>query len=305
MYPLLLKTYTDEGEYAVPEMAGGTARDVFMLSCRDKSESTVKNGDFAGLGLIETLKHIGADTFLKDGGFGVFIKLINTHERQAVKVYPNDEYAASHGGTGKTSLLYIADCAENAEMVYGLNRNVSPDELRSRINKGSLSQICNFVNVQKGDVFFIPPGVVFSVGAGITALEVSKNSDSEYLISDFGRLDDSGRPRPLQIGRALEVIKPKKINIRYGNTGEITLYPFGTIRELGFSDCFKSELITMNGNVGFYENENLISLITLSGEADMSYPTGTMRLKAGSSVLIPPGVKVKLSGKAEIVYTKI
>lgn len=310
MYPLLLRTYNDTGEYAVPRIYRGEANgisgeEVFMLSCRDKSESTVKNGDFAGMGLIEALKNIGGDAVSPDGEFGVFIKLINTYERQAVKVYPDDEYAAAHGGKSKVSLIYIADCDPNAEMVYGLCRDVSPDELKTRVQNGSLSQICNFVNVEKGDVFFVPPGVIFSIGGGITALEISKNSDSEYIISDYGRLDGLGRPRPLQINNALDVIKPRKINIRYGNTGELTLYPFGTVRELGFCDLFKSKLITMDGSVGLYENEGLVSLITLSGELDMSYSSGTMHLKAGSSVLVPPDVKLKLAGRAEIVYTKI
>ena len=100
-------------------------------------------------------------------------------------------------------------------------------------------------------------------------------------------------------------MKTRKINIRYGNVGDITLYPFGTIRELGFCELFKSELITMDGNIGFYEDKNLISVILTSGEVDMSYPSGTMHLKAGNSVIIPCGVRVRLSGKAEVVYTKI
>lgn len=309
MYPLLLINRADcEGENApVFDFKSGEYTDkcVFLLSGRDESESAVKNGEFAGLGLNEALIKIGGDCFT-DIGFPVTVKLISTKERLPVKVYPDDEYALLHGApAGRISLVYILDCKQGAEMVYGLSRNVSPEELKTRVQNGSLSAICNFVNVQKGDVFFIPPGVVFAIGGGIAALEISNNSESEYIISDYGRLDRNGKPRPLQVNRALDVMKTRKNSLRYGNVGDMTLYPFGTVRELGVCDVFKAELIAMDGNVGFYEDENLISVILVSGEVDMSYASGNMHLKAGDSVLIPKKVKVKLTGKAEVVYTVI
>ena len=187
---------------------GGNSGEVFVLSGRDESESIVKNGTFAGLGINEALSRLGGEEDTPDNNFPLYIKALNTVERLPVKVYPDDEYAALHGNKkGKISLIYIVDCKKGAEIVYGLSRNVSPDELKSRVKGGSLSAICNFVGVQKGDVFFVPPGVVFAIGGGISALEISTNSDSEYIISDYGRVDSYGKPRPLQIDRALDVMK--------------------------------------------------------------------------------------------------
>ena len=310
MYPLLLRTYDNSGEPVKPIIAADSGlyenSEIFLLSGRDTGESVIKNGEFEDLGLNEVLTRLKTAALTPGRGFPVLIKFINTVERLPVKVYADDEYAALHGeNTGKTSLIYIADCKKGAEMVYGLKRNVTPEELKTRVQNGSLSAICNFVSVQKGDVFFVPPGVVFAIGGGIAAIEISANSDSEFLISDYGRLGPDGKPRPLQINKALEVMKIRKNNLRYGNTGELTLYPFGTVRELGDCDIFSSELISMDGNVGVYEDEKIISLVLVSGEVDMSYPSGTMHLKAGNSVLIPARVKAKLSGRAEIIYTRI
>ena len=307
MYPLLLNTYTASGEYVKPQMrrtSDEKTPECLLLSGMDMGESVVRNGEFAGLGLNEVLSRLGI-RFEKTGdSFPVTVKLLNTDNRQPVKVYPDDEYALLHGGrAGKVSLLYVVDAEKDAEVVYGLSRNVSYDELQSRVQNATLAAVCNFVSVQKGDVFFIPPGVVFSIGSGIVALEISTNSDTEYVISDYGRGGADGSSR-LQVNHALEVMKTRKINIRYGNVGDITLYPFGTIRELGFCETFKSELITMDGNIGFYEDKNLISVILASGEVDMSYPSGTMHLKAGNSVIVPCGVRARLSGKAEVIYTK-
>ncbi|MBO4734711.1 MAG: hypothetical protein J5662_09560 [Clostridia bacterium] len=309
MYPLLLKNYNSDEEKEIPvlEFKDGEIKDAesYLLSGRDDSESVIKNGAFARLGLNEALGKLGGG-LLPGIGFPVTIELINTRERMPVKVYPDDEYASLHGARiGKISLIYVVDCKEDAEMVYGLSRNISPEELKARVQNGSLSAVCKFVNCRKGDVFFIPPGVVFAVGGGISAIVISSNSDSEYIISDYGRIGENGKPRALQVDRALDVMKTRKNNLRYGNAGDMTLYPFGTVRELCSCDIFKSELIAMDGSFGFYEDENYVSLVLVSGDVIMSYASGNMRLKAGDSVLVPEKVKVKLSGKAEIIYTKI
>ncbi|MBO7519802.1 MAG: class I mannose-6-phosphate isomerase [Clostridia bacterium] len=307
MYPLLLKNYTGAQAPEISAQAADYAdAQAFLLSGREDSESVVKNGAFSGLGLNEVLPKICKDRDFSLTGFPLTVKLINTRERLPVKVYPDDEYASSHGGNcGKISLLYIIDCKKDAETVYGLSRNVSPEELKTRVQNGSLSAICKFVNCKKGDVFFIPPGVVFAVGGGISALEISSNSDSEYIISDYGRIGADGKPRPLQINRALDVMKTRKNNLPYGQGGDMTLYPFGTVRELGSSDVFKTELITMDGNMGLYDEEKLISLVMLSGELIISYPSGNMSVRAGDSLLIPPKIRTKLSGRGEVIYTEI
>ena len=307
MYPLLLKNYslsqTDALAINVKPEDYSDAQ-AYLLSGRDDSESVIKNGAFGGLGLNEALPQISDTVF--PYGFPITVKHITTRERLPVKVYPDDEYAALHGErAGKISLVYIIDCKDAAEMVYGLSRNVSPEELKSRVQNGSLSTVCNFVNCKKGDVFFIPPGIVFAVGAGISALVISTNSNSEYIISDYGRIGEGGKPRPLQINRALDVMKTRKNNLSYGNTGDMELFPFGTVRELGSCDIFKTELVTMDGNMGFYEDEKLVSIILISGELDMSFASGNMHVKAGDSVLVPKKLKVKLSGRAEVIYTTI
>ncbi|MBO4432844.1 MAG: class I mannose-6-phosphate isomerase, partial [Clostridia bacterium] len=276
MYPLLLKNYslsqTDALAINVKPEDYSDAQ-AYLLSGRDDSESVIKNGAFGGLGLNEALPQISDTVF--PYGFPITVKHITTRERLPVKVYPDDEYAALHGErAGKISLVYIIDCKDAAEMVYGLSRNVSPEELKSRVQNGSLSTVCNFVNCKKGDVFFIPPGIVFAVGAGISALVISTNSNSEYIISDYGRIGEGGKPRPLQINRALDVMKTRKNNLSYGNTGDMELFPFGTVRELGSCDIFKTELVTMDGNMGFYEDEKLVSIILISGELDMSFASG-------------------------------
>ena len=89
----------------------------------------------------------------------------------------------------------------------------------------------------------------------------------------------------------------------YGNVGDVTLYPFGTVRELAKCDYFTAELINLDGNVGVYDNESFISLLVTEGEVLLSYTGGMMSLKKGDSVFVPATLKVSLIGTAEIIYT--
>ncbi len=304
MYPMLLLCHNEKGEELRPSFKLNELAEeqIFLLSGRDEGESVVGNGDFKGLGINEIINRLKFPKQIQK--LPVYIKFINTVMRMPVTVYPDNEYAAKHSQEpGKSTLLYITDAADGAEMVYGFSRTVSPEELKRRVLGGSLSAICNFVNVQKGDVFFIPPGVVFAIGSSVAAIQISTNSDNEYLISDYGRQND-GNKRALNINRALDVIAPKKIELAFGNIGDLTLFPFGTVRELCQTEDFSVCAMNVDGNVGIFEDGEFASLIILSGEADASYSLGTMHIKAGDSILLPPGVKVRLSGKTEIIYTK-
>ena len=119
------------------------------------------------------------------------------------------------------------------------------------------------------------------------------------------RLDANGKPRELHVRQAVDVTKTRKPSRPYGDVGEITLYPFGTVRELANCDLFKSELCNIDGNLGVYDNDSFISLLILDGDITLSYAGGTMNLKKGDSVFIPAGLKAKLTGKATLIHSHI
>ena len=152
-------------------------------------------------------------------------------------------------------------------------------------------------------MFFIEAGTMHAIGKGILIAEVQQNSNTTYRVSDYGRLGADGKPRQLHIKQAVEVTKTKKPTRPYGAVGDVTLYPFGTVRELAKCEYFTTELIHLDGNVGIYDNDSFISLLVLDGEVSLSYTGGMMRLKKGDSVFIPATLKTRLCGTAEILYT--
>ena len=316
MYPLLLKApikdYLWGGTRLIDEFGFKTdkekAAEAWVLSCHKDGNSIVKNGEHAGKTLQEVLDVWGKEVLgAKAAGFTYFpilIKLIYAKDRLSVQVHPDDEYALAHEGEyGKTEMWYVVDCDEGAQLIYGFNQDISQGEFLERINNNNLSPVCNYVPVKKGDVFFIEAGTMHAIGKGILIAEVQQNSNTTYRVSDYGRLGADGKPRQLHIKQAVEVTKTEVPTMPYGNVGDVTLYPFGTVRELAKCDYFTAELINLDGNVGVYDNESFISLLVTEGEVLLSYTGGMMSLKKGDSVFVPATLKVSLIGTAEIIYT--
>lgn len=316
MYPLLLKApikdYLWGGQRLIDEFGFETesekAAEAWMLSCHKDGDSIVKNGEFTGLTLQQTIEVWGEKSLGKKAAdftyFPILIKLIDAKDRLSVQVHPNDEYAlANEGEYGKTEMWYVVDCDDDAKLIYGFNQDISQGEFLERINNNNLAPVCNFVPVKKGDVFFIEAGTMHAIGKGILIAEVQQNSNTTYRVSDYGRLGADGKPRQLHIKQAVEVTKTHKPTKPYGNVGDVTLYPFGTVRELASCEYFTTELISLDGNVGLYDNDSFMSVLILDGEVTLSYTGGMMKLKKGDSVFIPASLKTRLVGTAEILYT--
>ena len=316
MYPLLLKApikdYLWGGRRLIEEFGFETekekAAEAWMLSCHKDGNSVVRNGYLAGLSLQQAIETWGAEALGKKAAiftyFPILIKLIDAKDRLSVQVHPDDEYAlANEGEYGKTEMWYVVDCDEDAKLIYGFNQDISQGEFLERINNNNLSPVCNYVPVKKGDVFFIEAGTMHAIGKGILIAEVQQNSNTTYRVSDYGRLGADGKPRQLHIKQAVEITKTERPARPYGDVGDVTLYPFGTVRELAKCEYFTTELINLDGNVGLYDNNSFISLLVLDGEVSLSYTGGMMKLKKGDSVFVPATLKTRLTGTAEIMYS--
>ena len=218
MYPLLLKApikdYIWGGTRLKTEFGFETEKEIaaegWMLSCHKDGTNTVLNGEFAGKILTEVLDIWGKEALGKNAErftyFPLLIKLIDAKDKLSVQVHPDDSYALKNEGEyGKTEMWYVVDCDEGASLIYGFNKEISKEEFESRIKDNTLSEVCNYVPVKKGDVFFIGAGTLHAIGEGILIAEVQQNSNTTYRVSDYGRLGADGNPRPLHIEKAVDV----------------------------------------------------------------------------------------------------
>ena len=316
MYPLLLKAPLKDylwggnrlGEEYGFESDKEKIAEAWMLSCHKDGQSVVDNGELKGKTLAEAIEIFGADCLGENSKafpyFPILIKLIDAKDRLSVQVHPDDEYALKNEGEfGKTEMWYIVDCEPDAKLVYGLNRAVSKEELEEKINSDSITDICNFVPVKRGDVFFIPAGTLHAIGAGILIAEIQQNSNTTYRVSDYGRLGADGKPRQLHKKQACEVIN--RVPTKLDKTAPEEKTSYGTKRELSICKFFKTSLIKLSGVLETNNNESFVSLLVLSGECELSYDTGKIKLKKGSSVFVPAGLEFTLSGNAEIILSEV
>ncbi len=318
MYPLLLKPITKDYLWGGIELKtdfhiesdSEIVAESWMLSCHKDGSNIVLNGEFKGKSLPEVLEIWGKEALGEKAFnfeyFPILIKLIDANKKLSIQVHPNDEYALKNEGEyGKTEMWYVVDCEEGAELIYGFDREVLKEEFEQRIKDNTLPEICNYVPVKKGDVFFISAGTLHAIGEGILIAEVQQNSNTTYRVSDYSRLGADGKPRELHIEKALDVTSRVKPNTPYGNMGKTEYTEFGSIRNLAECEFFTSKLINLNGKTEIYCKESFLSLLILSGEIILTYDNDKLEAKKGCTIFIPAGVNVNISGSAEILYSRL
>ena len=147
-------------------------------------------------------------SFLHEGFEEVplLIKKITANDALSVQVHPDDTYAREkEGSNGKTEMWYILDCEPGAYLYYGLKHKITPNEFLKRISNGTITEVCQKVSVKKGDVFYIPAGLVHAIGKGITVAEIQQSSNITYRVYDYKREDANHKQRELHIDQAAAV----------------------------------------------------------------------------------------------------
>ena len=318
-YPLLLKPpikdYLWGGTRLITdfgfETTSAKAAEAWVLSCHKDGASLIANGELAGHTLPEALDQWG-DAAVGDKAaafpyFPILIKLIDARDRLSVQVHPDDAYAMRvEGEFGKTEMWYVVDCEPGAALLYGFSRGLTQEEFRRRIETDTLEEVCNRVPVKKGDVFFIEAGTLHAIGAGTLIAEVQQNSNTTYRVSDYGRLGADGKPRPLPVDKAVDVTNTAPPTRPYGAVGEITAIPGGTYRPLASSDLFTSQLLCVEEAVRVGSMESFTSLLCLEGGCELTAADGTaLPLKKGASVFLPAGMTAKLTGRAQLLCSRV
>lgn len=145
---------------------------------------------------------VGEVWFIGDEHSPLLAKYLFTSENLSVQVHPDDEQARSRGlERGKAECWFVLDAEPGALIGLGLRRKVSSDTLRRAALDGSVEQLIDWRPVSPGDFFFVPPGTIHAIGAGISLLELQQNSDVTY------RLYDYGRPRDLHLDDGIAVAR--------------------------------------------------------------------------------------------------
>lgn len=279
------------------------------LSTHPVGESLVASGRFAGETFASYLQAIGRERlgwkcqpFEK---FPLLIKFIDAKDSLSIQVHPNDDYALPvEGEYGKNEMWYIMDCEPNSYLYVGFNKNITKEEIRTRIANDTLAEVLNKVPVQKGKAYFLEAGTVHAIGAGIFICEIQQSSDATYRLYDYGRRDKNGELRPLHIEKALDVINLRKSKIQSCD------YPVKkddgfTVQLLGECKYFTTrKYVTESRAVIYMDTSSFLSVVFLRGEGEIQAAGQIMPFKTGDSFFVPAGKRsVVVVGNCEFLAT--
>jgi mannose-6-phosphate isomerase len=121
-------------------------------------------------------------------GLPVCIKILDAKRKLSVQVHPTGE-------AKKDEFWYVLSAKKDAEIILGVRREVTKEELRNCAKDGTIIKLLRRVKVKKGDSFFLPGGTIHALGAGIKVLEIASQSDITYRLYDY----DRGRELHLEI----------------------------------------------------------------------------------------------------------
>lgn len=281
------------------EWDGNSIAECWELSLHKDGESIVANEKFALKKLSEVIdkSHYGTNCD-KFTNFPVLIKLIDTNENLSIQVHPSDDALKNENQFGKTEIWYIADCDENAGIYFGFKKDISKEEFAARISDNSLEEILNFIEVKKGESYFIPSGMVHAICKGITVCEIQQNSNLTYRIYDYKRLGPDGKPRDLHIEKAkavsiLDKFKPENLAVildeetkRLCNCKYFTVYEYNV----------------KSGTVINADKKSFNSVTFLSGSGLIE----NSKFKKGDTYFIAAGYgDYKIKGECKFLMTKI
>lgn len=270
--------------------------EAWEVAAHKNGQSTVAGGAYDGKTLGEVVRTLGKELlgdFVADkypDKFPLLVKFLDCNDKLSVQVHPDDVYAREHenGELGKTEMWYILDAKPGAKLIYGFSRDITREEFQSAIERGTLDDVMNYVEVEPGDCFFIPSKTLHALLDGLLVAEIQQNSDTTYRVYDFGRVDKNGNARELHIKKSVDVT-----NLASSKGGEkVVAQPEpvtgGVKYPLCKCDYFDTVKYEARGKISFETNRQSFELlIVYEGEATLSYEGGMLPLKAGDSVVVP------------------
>jgi len=232
--------------------------------------------------------------------FPLIIKLIDAKKNLSIQVHPDDAYAQVHEGQfGKTEMWYVLQAEEGAFLYQGFKHGIAKTEFEQRIKDNTLEEVLNKVYVKPGDVIFIEPGTLHSIGAGILLLEVQQSSNVTYRIYDYGRLNSDGRPRDLHIRQAIDVTKLEKPSAEIPSKGD-------SVVTCEYFDVKSIKVTEGSSYTAFTDKRSFASLLVTDGEGTVGSGDSSFTVKKGDALFIPANQgEYTCSGNFEAIITSI
>lgn len=257
------------------------------------NETEVSEGSLKGKVLKELITEFKEDLVGKKvyeiykNDFPLLIKFIDAKTPLSIQVHPSNELAKErHNSFGKNEMWYVMEADENAELIIGFNKEVTPESYQTHLNDKSLLDILNIEKVSSGDTYYIPTGRVHAIGAGVLLAEIQQTSDITYRIYDYDRVDKkTGETRELHTELAVDAIDYTPIKNYKTNYAREK----NTANTLVNSPYFKTNLLHIIGSLNrdLTNKDSFMIYICVDGDLQISTDNEVFTLVKGETILIP------------------
>ncbi|MGV8945717.1 MAG: type I phosphomannose isomerase catalytic subunit [Lutibacter sp.] len=262
------------------------------ISAVEGSISVVSNGELAGKTLreiIETYKDklVGKNNYANFGhNFPLLIKFIDAKQDLSVQVHPDNILAKErHNSFGKSEMWYIMQADKASRLILGFKQAITLDKYLDLLEEKKIMSVLNELSVKKGDAFFIAPGTVHAIGAGVVLAEIQQTSDITYRIYDFDRVDKQGNKRELHTDLAVEAINfSDKIETSHKYSTFIN-----SLNTVVKCEYFTTNFIHVVGKkeLDYSKTDSFVIFMCVQGNATISIDEYAENLNFGETVLIP------------------
>ena len=189
-------------KFAPQEKKAIWGREIWLVSGHPSMPSVAANGIYAGRKLPDLVADFGTElvgSASPVGKFPLLVKVIEANDRLSVQVHSCEESAKLCGGDPKTEMWYVLESGHGAEIFAGLRHGVDRERLEKALAGDAEQAVAKF-RVKRGDVLFIPGGLVHAIGGGCRVFEVQQTSDTTWRLHDWNRVDAAtGQPRKLNL----------------------------------------------------------------------------------------------------------
>lgn len=279
--------------------------ETWECSVHPDGSSWIDSGIYQGLTLKQLIsKHPEMMGSHPGKCFPILIKLIDAEKKLSIQVHPDDKYALNHEHQfGKTEMWYVLEANPGAELIYGFSHDMKRETLVKCLSGEELMEHLHAVPVKKGDIFYIEPGTVHAIGAGVVIAEIQQNSNVTYRLYDYGRRDKNGQKRELHIEKALDVLNMKKCNCIRQKL-RVLQYVHGCSIEL-LCRCryFQVERIIIKKSFHFYINANSFQVILcIEGNGELINKKTNLKMAKGQTIFLPSECgETVVAGEMEIL----
>lgn len=248
----------------------------------------------------EHVARYGDDTML-------LVKLLDAGERLPVHAHPSRAFASEHlaSAHGKDEAWFLLT---GGSLHVGWRRDLTEDELRSLLERQDSAAILaemHEVQVQAGDIVYVPAGVLHAIGAGLLLVELQEPADLSIMLEWPSHGLDGATEGHLGLGYdvALGTMErrartPEEIATLVRPAGEGP-----SVLPTAADEFFRLERVRLDGEA--VVDEGFAILIVVDGELQVRDADGTATLSRGSTAIVPHAAgALTLEGSADVVLCR-